>query len=169
MASLIDPTKPEDFVPSVKEDLRDSLQAAKDEIEALQNLLTLTAEERTTSHTYVVGDFPDDGRRPLVIVADPTGGDVTLTFPAPADFSLSSTEIRHVATILRHAAVNDVIIACANPALIRSQPGVDAWDPMASPLGVGFEGARSNATLTVLMDGVRGLMVVIGAVRDLTP
>lgn len=36
MASLIDPTKPADGVPAVKADLRANLQAAKDEIEALQ-------------------------------------------------------------------------------------------------------------------------------------
>jgi len=36
MASTIDPTKPEDGILAVKADLRDNLQAAKDEIEALQ-------------------------------------------------------------------------------------------------------------------------------------
>jgi hypothetical protein len=36
MVSAIDPSKPEDGLPSVKVDLRDNLQAAKDEIEALQ-------------------------------------------------------------------------------------------------------------------------------------
>ena len=37
MVSAIDPTKPLDGVPAVKGDLRDNLQAAKTEIEALQN------------------------------------------------------------------------------------------------------------------------------------
>lgn len=36
MASAIDPTKPADGLPAVKADLRANLQAAKDEIEALQ-------------------------------------------------------------------------------------------------------------------------------------
>jgi hypothetical protein len=36
MSSAIDPTKPADGVPAVKADLRNNLQAAKDEIEALQ-------------------------------------------------------------------------------------------------------------------------------------
>ncbi len=40
MASAIDPTKPLDGVPAVKSDLRNNLQAAKDEIEALQNQTT---------------------------------------------------------------------------------------------------------------------------------
>lgn len=36
MASEIDPTKPEDNIPAVKSELRANLQAAKDEIEELQ-------------------------------------------------------------------------------------------------------------------------------------
>ena len=56
MASTIDPTKPVDGVPAVKADLRANLQAAKDEIEALQGLATTTAEKPTTDKVYVAGD-----------------------------------------------------------------------------------------------------------------
>ena len=53
MASNIDPTKPVDGLPSAKADLRDNLQAAKDEIEALQ------PEEAVVpgAFTVLVGDI----------------------------------------------------------------------------------------------------------------
>lgn len=48
MASNIDPTKPVDGVPAAKADLRDNLQAARDEIEALQ------PEEAVVAGAYTV-------------------------------------------------------------------------------------------------------------------
>ncbi len=55
MASAIDPTKPTDGVPSVKLDLRNNLQAAKNEVEALQ------AGKADTAHQHLLGDLIDAG------------------------------------------------------------------------------------------------------------
>jgi hypothetical protein len=55
MTSAIDPTKPTDGVPSVKLDLRNNLQAARTEIEALQ------AGKADVGHQHVLGDLTDAG------------------------------------------------------------------------------------------------------------
>ncbi len=55
MTSSIDPTKPTDGVPSVKLDLRNNLQAAKTEIEALQ------AGKADLGHQHLIGDLTDVG------------------------------------------------------------------------------------------------------------
>jgi hypothetical protein len=55
MTSSIDPTKPTDGVPSVKLDLRNNLQAAKTEIEALQ------AGKTDLGHQHLIGDLTDVG------------------------------------------------------------------------------------------------------------
>jgi hypothetical protein len=55
MASQIDPTKPADGVPASKADLRGNLQAAKDEIEALQS------GKADGGHQHGVADISDAG------------------------------------------------------------------------------------------------------------
>ena len=55
MASAIDPTKPIDGVPASKADLRSNLQAAKDEIEALQSGKT------DVGHQHALVDITDAG------------------------------------------------------------------------------------------------------------
>ena len=55
MASQIDPTKPADGLPASKADLRSNLQAAKDEIEALQSGKT------DLGHQHVLADVTDAG------------------------------------------------------------------------------------------------------------
>jgi hypothetical protein len=55
MPSQIDPTKPIDGVPASKADLRSNLQAAKDEIEALQSGKT------DLGHQHGLGDITDAG------------------------------------------------------------------------------------------------------------
>jgi hypothetical protein len=55
MASAIDPTKPVDGIPAVKSDLRDNLQTAKDEIEALQS------GKADLGHQHVLVDVTDAG------------------------------------------------------------------------------------------------------------
>jgi hypothetical protein len=55
MASQIDPTKPVDGIPALKSDLRDNLQTAKDEIEALQS------GKADLGHQHVLVDVTDAG------------------------------------------------------------------------------------------------------------
>jgi hypothetical protein len=55
MASAIDPTKPADGAPAVKQDLRGNLQAAKSEIEALQ------AGKTDFGHQHLLVDIADVG------------------------------------------------------------------------------------------------------------
>ena len=98
MASAIDPTKPVDGVPSVKLDLRNNLQSAKSEIEALQ------AGKADLGHQHVVGDITDAGSlaaKDVVEAGDLAAGaldgiafdmqDQRLTRPELKDFSETST------------------------------------------------------------------------------
>jgi hypothetical protein len=55
MASAIDATKPVDGIPALKSDLRDNLQTAKDEIEALQS------GKADLGHQHVLVDVTDAG------------------------------------------------------------------------------------------------------------
>src|SRR5687767_8259040 len=55
VTSAIDPTKPVDGAPAIKADLRSNLQAAKDEIEALQSGKT------DLGHQHVLADVTDSG------------------------------------------------------------------------------------------------------------
>ena len=98
MASSIDPTKPTDGVPSVKLDLRNNLQAAKTEIEALQT------GKADLGHQHVIADLTDAGAlaaKDLVDAGDIAAGaldsvpidmqDQQLTRPELKDFSETST------------------------------------------------------------------------------
>jgi hypothetical protein len=98
MASSIDPTKPTDGVPSVKLDLRNNLQAAKTEIEALQ------AGKADLGHQHLLGDITDAGAlaaKDVVDAGDIAAGaldgmpidmqDQQLTRPELKDFSETST------------------------------------------------------------------------------
>ncbi len=65
MVSAIDPTKPPDGVPASKSELRANLQAAKDEIEALQ-----AGAFELPSHT--IATLRDSGSAPnLLVTANP--------------------------------------------------------------------------------------------------
>ena len=169
MASSIDPSKPADGMPTRKADLRANLQAARSEIEALQSSAShvLKVDTRTASHAYAAADFdanPDN--RPLYILADPSAGPITLTFPDPADFGLAADEARVVAQVRAANGANDVAIACANPARLRSQPGTPGWDATTSPVKLGATLAQAGeATVTVTAEGARGLLILDGALR----
>ena len=74
MASAIDPTKPVDGVPSVKVNLRNNLEAAKTEIEALQ------AGKSDLGHQHVLGDLTNAGAlaaKNVVATGDIAAGAVT--------------------------------------------------------------------------------------------
>ena len=74
MASAIDPTKPVDGVPSVKVNLRNNLEAAKTEIEALQ------AGKSDLGHQHVLGDLTNAGAlaaKNVVAAGDIAAGAVT--------------------------------------------------------------------------------------------
>ncbi|HUU96381.1 MAG TPA: hypothetical protein VM487_11625 [Phycisphaerae bacterium] len=162
MSSSIDPTKPVDGVPAVKVDLRTNLTAAKDEIEALQRAI-FAAETVAGTTGYAAGDF-DNG--PRFIIANPSGGAFTITFPAPVDFGLTATQWQHIAVVVGMSAAADVTIACADPTKLRSQPGVSGWAAATSPVRLGASLAgQDEATVSVGVDGVRGLLVLGGHVR----
>ena len=72
MASAIDPTKPVNGVPAVKGDLRDNLQAAKDEIETLQTDVAAISALTTVLTTTVDASLVD----PLIRGAG--GGEVAV-------------------------------------------------------------------------------------------
>ena len=81
MVSAIDPTKPVDGVPAVKLNLRNNLQAAKTEIEALQ------VGKADTAHQHLVGDLTDVGAlatKNVVAAADIAAGAVTTSKLADA-------------------------------------------------------------------------------------
>ena len=74
MASAIDPSKPADGIPAVKLDLRNNLQAARDEIEALQ------AGKTDAGHQHVLADISDAGAlagKSVVAFGDIANGAVT--------------------------------------------------------------------------------------------
>ena len=74
MTSAIDPSKPADGVPAVKLDLRNNLQAARDEIEALQ------AGKADVGHQHVLADITDAGAlagKSVVSSGDIASGAVT--------------------------------------------------------------------------------------------
>jgi hypothetical protein len=76
MASQIDPTKPIDGVPASKADLRANLQAAKDEIGALQS------GKADLGHQHGLADISDAGAlagKNTVAVADIADNAVTRT------------------------------------------------------------------------------------------
>ena len=76
MASAIDPSKPADGVPAVKLDLRGNLQAARDEIEALQ------AGKTDFGHQHVLADITDAGAlagKSVVALGDVASGAITTT------------------------------------------------------------------------------------------
>jgi hypothetical protein len=79
MASAIDPTKPTDGAPSVKLDLRNNLQAAKNEIETLQ------AGKADLGHQHLVGDLTDAGALASKDVIE--AGDIAAGAIASADLA----------------------------------------------------------------------------------
>ena len=79
MTSLIDPTKPADLGPADKADLRANLQAAKSEIEALQDAI---ASGFGTSSSKVGDDRPlTAGDRQALLFGTKPAGDLALTLP----------------------------------------------------------------------------------------
>jgi hypothetical protein len=74
MVSAIDPSKPADGVPAVKLDLRSNLQAARDEIEALQ------AGKADLGHQHVLAEIADAGAlaaKSIIAMGDIAAGAVT--------------------------------------------------------------------------------------------
>ena len=105
MASAIDPTRPADGVPPVKLDLRANLQAAKDEIEALQ------AGKAEVGHQHVLGDITDAGA--LAAKNTVASGDVD-------DDAVIDAKIRNSGAL---SVIGRSVNSSGDPADISATPG----------------------------------------------
>jgi hypothetical protein len=129
----------------------------------------LVAEERAGDHTYVASDF-DAG--PLYIAAESAAGIMTLTFPDPDDFTVTATQMKHIATIVALQGSSDgskdvsITLSAGN---LRSQPGTDGWNAATGTIKMGRTSLlQDEAALTLIVDGTRAgnrFMVAIGMVR----
>jgi hypothetical protein len=94
MTSAIDPSKPADGVPAVKADLRANLQAARDEIQALQvekgNANTWTRVEETAAARTL-----DDADHERWVECTHTAGAVTVTLSAATSAGKEGGVIRN--------------------------------------------------------------------------
>jgi hypothetical protein len=160
MVSAIDPTKPLDGVPAVKSDLRNNLQAAKTEIEALQNksvlgltgdvTITALAEQSSPASSAKVAIEQTDGSFRSVALADlpvvSTGsGDGSTNvqsapFNAVGDGSTDDT-----------AAIQAAIDATANDGVVFLPPGNYSVNRLNVPhnRAITFRGAGPWATTLV--------------------
>jgi len=160
MVSAIDPTKPLDGVPAVKSDLRDNLQAAKTEIEALQDksvlgqigdvTITALAQQSSPASSARVAVEQIDGSFRSVALADlpvvSTGsGDGTTNvqstpFNAVGDGSTDDT-----------AAIQAAIDATGNNGVVYLPPGNYSVNRLNVPHGraIKFLGASPWATTMV--------------------
>ena len=160
MVSVIDPTKPLDGVPAVKSDLRNNLQAAKDEIEALQNqsvlgqtgdvTITALAEQPTPASSAKVAVEQTDGSFRSVALSNlpvvSTGsGDGTVNvqsapFNAVGDGFADDT-----------AAIQAAIDATANDGVVYLPPGNYSVNRLNVPhnRAIKFQGASPWATTLV--------------------
>jgi hypothetical protein len=91
MASAIDPTKPVDGIPAVKAELRDNLQAAKDEIEALQSSKKQDGDPYDMADALLtradLKDYAETSTTPAI-----AGGGVTLDLESGNVFEVTLTE-----------------------------------------------------------------------------
>lgn len=160
MVSAIDPTKPLDGVPAVKADLRNNLQAAKTEIEALQNqnilgqtgdvtITDLAEQSSPANNAKVVVEQSDGAFRSVALANLPvvsTGsGDGTVNvksapFNAVGDGSSDDT-----------AAIQAAIDATANDGVVYLPPGNYSVNRLSVPhnQSIKFQGASPWATTLV--------------------
>ena len=160
MVSAIDPTKPIDGVPAVKDDLRNNLQAAKDEIEALQNqsilgqtgdvTITALAEQASPASSAKVAVEQTDGSFRSVALSNlpvvSTGsGDGTVNvqsapFNAVGDGTTDDT-----------SAIQAAIDATANDGVVYLPPGNYSVNRLNVPhsRAIKFQGASPWATTLV--------------------
>jgi len=103
MVSALDPTKPLDGVPAVKSDLRDNLQAAKTEIEALQDKSVLGQTGDVTITALTQQSSPASSARVAVEQTDGSFRSVTL-----ADLPVVSTGSGDGTTNVQSAPFNAV-------------------------------------------------------------
>lgn len=140
MPSSIDPTKPADGVPAVKADLRANLQAAKDEIEALQVAITGSARivnvmnyagvrNDDTNHSATLAGInsaiaaangdSDPKHLNLYFPAGRYGIDAALT-PADGDYSIMMAP---GALIRHHGSKNEVVWRIGSPTVQNDGEG----------------------------------------------
>ncbi|MEM7044605.1 MAG: glycosyl hydrolase family 28-related protein, partial [Pseudomonadota bacterium] len=160
MVSAIDPTKPLDGVPAVKSDLRDNLQAAKTEIEALQNksvlgqtgdvTITALAQQSSPASSARVaveqtdGSFRSVALANLPVVSTGSGDGTTNVQSAPfnavGDGTTDDT-----------AAIQAAIDATANNGVVYLPPGSYSVNRLNVPhnRAIKFQGASPWATTLV--------------------
>lgn len=160
MVSAIDPTKPLDGVPADKSDLRDNLQAAKTEIEALQNksvlgqtgdvtIAALSQQSSPASSAKVAveqidGSFRSVALADLPVVSTGSGDGTTNVQSAPfnavGDGSADDT-----------AAIQAAIDATANDGVVYLPPGNYSVNRLNVPhnRAIKFQGASPWATTLV--------------------
>ena len=160
MVSAIDPTKPLDGVPAVKKDLRDNLQAARTEIEALQNrsvlgqtgdvtITALSEQPSPASSAKVVieqtdGSFRSTALANLPIVSAGSGDGTTNVKSAPfnavGDGTADDT-----------AAIQAAIDATANDGVVYLPPGSYSVNRLNVPhdRAIKVQGASPWATTLV--------------------
>ncbi|MGI9433790.1 MAG: glycosyl hydrolase family 28-related protein, partial [Geminicoccaceae bacterium] len=160
MVSAIDPTKPLDGVPAVKDELRGNLQAAKSEIEALQGqtvlgqngdvTITALAEQSSPASSARIAVEQTDGSFRSVALSNlpvvSTGsGDGTVNvqsapFNAAGDGAADDT-----------AAIQAAIDATANDGVVYLPPGTYSVNRLNVPhnRAIKFQGASPWATTLV--------------------
>ena len=160
MVSVIDPTKPLDGVPAVKSDLRNNLQAAKDEIEALQNqsvlgqtgdvTITALAEQSSPASTAKVAVEQTDGSFRSVALSNlpvvSTGsGDGTVNVQS-APFNAAGDGVADDT-----AAIQAAIDATSNDGVVYLPPGNYSVNRLNVPhnRAIKFQGASPWATTLV--------------------
>ncbi|MEL6963621.1 MAG: glycosyl hydrolase family 28-related protein, partial [Pseudomonadota bacterium] len=160
MVSAIDPTKPLDGVPAVKGDLRDNLQAAKSEIEALQNQRVFGQFGDVTIKALAQQATPASSARVVIEQSDGSFRSVAL-----ADLPLVSTESSRGATNIQTepynaigdnvaddtAAIQAAIDATADGGVVYLPPGRYSVNRLNVPhdRAITFRGASPWATTLV--------------------
>ncbi|MGI9501171.1 MAG: glycosyl hydrolase family 28-related protein [Geminicoccaceae bacterium] len=160
MVSAIDPTKPLDGVPAVKSELRDNLQAAKTEIEALQNesvlgqtgdvTITALAQQSSPASSAKVAVEQTDGSFRSVALADlpvvSTGSGDGTTNVQSAPFSAVGDGTTDDTT-----AIQAAIDATANDGVVYLPPGSYSVNRLNVPhnRAIKFQGASPWATTLV--------------------
>ncbi|MEZ5932678.1 MAG: glycosyl hydrolase family 28-related protein [Alphaproteobacteria bacterium] len=160
MVSAIDPTKPLDGVPAVKSDLRDNLQAAKAEIEALQNKsilgqtgdVTITAlpQQPSPANTAKVAVEQTDGSFRSVALSDlpvvSSGSSNGTTNVKSAPFNATGD-----GTTNDTAAIQAAIDATANNGVVYLPPGNYSVNRLNVPhnRAIKFQGASPWATTLI--------------------
>lgn len=156
MASQIDPSKPADAFPADKAELRTNLQAAKDEIEALQGTVLALGRLALQDQVAVPGDLAAAGTPDSVSflrgdgqwaapdsIATPQPAVVTISGPA---HNLAWSEGRHRnVQLLVDNGNQDCAITLPDSA-IASAPGV-VWDILSKTTGTVTVQRETNGTI----------------------